>query len=105
MEYLSYIFIFYVGFYFFRLAENHQKNKWLYGFLGIITYYSSSIIFMLFLKIFHEEEIGDFDFVSITMKSFLIGLLSIFFLFQSLSFIWGRKKKNKEKEINKIGKE
>lgn len=104
MEYLAYIFIFYIGFYFYRLAENHKKNKWLFSAVGIATYYVGTIIYTLFLKLYHKEEISDFDFVSITIKSFLIGLLSVFFLFQLLSFIWSRKKKVKAKRIDKIGK-
>lgn len=104
MEALGYIFLFYVGFYFFRLAENHQKNKWLFGILGIIVYLIATIIYPIFLRFFKSDEIENFDLASISLKSFLIGFTIVFIFFQILSFIWGRKKKINKKEIDKIGK-
>ena len=105
MEYLVYILLFYVGFYFYRLAENHNKNKWLFGILGIVTYFIGTIIYPLFLRFFYSNEIDTFDVTIISLKTFLIGLLSTFFLFQLLSVIWSRKKKVNKKDIDKIGKQ
>lgn len=103
MKALSYIFLFYVGFYFYRLAENHEKNKWLFALIGIATYFLSLIIYPLYLRFFIGDEIEDFDITSISLKSFLIGLIIVFLLFQLLSIIWSRKKKVNKKEIDKIG--
>ena len=104
MNILNYIFLFYVGFYFYRLAEIHNKNKWLLGIIGIATYFIGSTVYPLFIRFFYTEEIYDFDLAKITLKSFLIGFSCIFFLFHLLSFIWSKKKKINKKEIDKIGK-
>ena len=103
MSAFVYIFIFYVGFYFYRLAENHHKNKWLFGIVGIATYFIGSIIYPLFIRFFYDEDIYDFDLAKITLKSFLIGISCVFFLFHLLSFIWSRKKIIKKEDIDKIG--
>ncbi|WP_439128471.1 hypothetical protein [Polaribacter sp.] len=103
MKILSYIFLFYVGFYFYRLAENHQKNKWLFAIIGIITYLLSLFIYPLYLRLFYKEEILDINLVLVSLKSFLIALISLFILFQVLSFMWNKKEKVNNQEINTIG--
>lgn len=91
MSALGYILIFYIGFYFNRLAENYNKNKWLYVFLGIIFFLTMMFLYAFTFRLFFIEEINDFTFVSISFKSFFIGLISVFFLFHLLNFIWNRK--------------
>lgn len=103
MKILSYIFLFYVGFYFYRLAENHQKNKWLFAIIGIITYLLFLFIYPLYLRLFYKEEILDINLVLVSLKSFLIALISLFILFQVLSFMWNKKEKVNNQEINTIG--
>lgn len=104
MKALGYILLFYIGFYFYRLAENHNKNKWLFAIIGIGTYFFGIIAYPLYLRFFKSEDIEDFDISSISLKSFLIGLICVFFLFQILSLVWSRKKKVNNKEIDKIGR-
>ena len=65
MKALGYILIFYIGFYFYRLAENHSKNKWLFAILGVAAYFFGIIVYPLYLKFFNSEDIEDFDLSSI----------------------------------------
>ena len=105
MSALGYVFIFYIGFYFYRLAENHANNKWLFGLVGIATYLLALVIYPLIIRLLYSKENYNFDLSAISLRSFLIGCLSVFFLFQILSFIWNRKKTVEEEEdIDKIGK-
>ena len=104
MQILGYIILFYVGFYFYRLAENNNKNKWVFAIIGILTYLFEITVYPLYLRVFNSEDIEAFEISSISLKSFLIGLISVFLLFQTLSLIWSRKKKVNKKEIDKIGK-
>ena len=104
MKVLGYILLFYIGFYFYRLAENHNKSKWLFGIVGISTYLTALSIYPLYLRFFELDYIDELDLAKITWKSFLIGLVSVFILFQVLSLLWSRKKKVNKKEIDKIGK-
>lgn len=104
MKILGYIFIFYIGFYFYRLAENHNKNKWFFGIIGIVAYTVGSSIYVIYTKFFLEQDINEFNILSFSFRSFSIGLLSVFTLFHILSFIWSKKKIIKNEDIDKIGK-
>lgn len=105
MKILSYIFLFYVGFYFYRLAENHKKNKWIFAIIGIGSYFLALVIYPFYLRLFDPEEIQNpANIVLVSVKSLTIALISIFILFQVLSFVWNKKKKINKEEINTIGK-
>tara|TARA_R100000951_G_scaffold80583_1_gene68380 strand:- start:30 stop:332 length:303 start_codon:yes stop_codon:yes gene_type:complete len=41
---LGLIFIYFVGRAFYRLAEEHQKSKWLWAVLGVVFYYTFGFI-------------------------------------------------------------
>lgn len=103
MEYLGYIFDFYVGFYFFRLAENHQKNKWLFGFLGIIFFVIAYFAYILYCKFMNSEEFNMDNLPFIGIKAFFVSLISLIIVFQILNFVWSKKGSVKEDSIDKIG--
>ncbi|WP_299014187.1 hypothetical protein [uncultured Polaribacter sp.] len=103
MQFLPYILLFYIGFYFYRLAENHQKNKWLFGFIGIVIYFLGAIVHPVYLMLFSELTVDEFDLTAIGFKSFTLGLVFVFVSFQILNGIWNRKKKIKKEEIERIG--
>jgi hypothetical protein len=105
MEYLGYIFIFYIGFYFYRLAENHKKNKWLFGFLGIINFIIGYFSYLLFCRFFNSIEFNKENISSIGLKGFIAGVIFSILIFQILSFIWSRKEKKYNNELDKIGKQ
>lgn len=41
---LGIIFLYFIGKYFYTLAEKFDKNKWLYAILGVIVYYVGTFI-------------------------------------------------------------
>ncbi|PQJ81439.1 hypothetical protein BTO16_02085 [Polaribacter glomeratus] len=92
-----------MGFYFFRLAENHEKNKWLFGFLGIIIFAVAYFTYVLFCKFFNSEEFNVDNLPAIGMKAFFIGLFFLVIIFHLLNFVWSKKKKVKVDSIDKIG--
>ena len=103
MKMLGYIFLYYIGFYFYRLAENHKKNKWLFGIVGIATYIFGNTLYILYDNFFLEQNINNFNILFFSFKSFSSGVLSIFILFHLLNFIWSRKKVTREEDIDEIG--
>ena len=94
MSALGYILLFYIGFYFYRLAENHNKNKWLYGLLGVVLFFISLFVSVLLERFFRGDEINEFDIAIISVKSIFIGTLVVFIVFQILDSLWERKKNN-----------
>ncbi len=93
MSALGYILIFYIGFYYYRLAENYNRNKWLFGFLGILFYFLGAILYPLYIKIAVVDKIDEYDLTFMSLKSLVIGLTFVFIIFHLLELTW--KKKNK----------
>lgn len=105
MQIIGYIFLFYIGFYFYRLAENHNKNKWVFAFLGLATYCFGYFVYILYYRFFVFEDIDDFTYPEIGFKSLAVGLLFTFLLFHILSFVWSGKLRKQKNEVDKIGKQ
>lgn len=104
LEILGYIFIFYIGFYFFRLAENFNKNKWIFGFIGILSYVLGYFLYIMFCRFsYSQDEILE-SLHLISIKSFISGTVSAIIIFQVLSRVWS-KKKNPKNEVDKIGED
>lgn len=51
---LGILLIYFIGKYFYRLAEKFNQNKWLYAILGIVTYYVGTFVGGIILAIFDE---------------------------------------------------
>ena len=101
---LGYIFIFYVGFYFYRLGENHNKYKWLCGLLGIVSYFFAQVLYLLYTRFFSGLDIDEFDISNLSFKSFLAGFIFVVLLFNVLNLVWSRQNKSKN-EVDNIGKQ
>ena len=48
---LGIVLIYWLGKYFYQLAEKYNQNKWLYAILGIVVYYVSQLFFGFVLGI------------------------------------------------------
>ncbi|CAM1368000.1 conserved membrane protein of unknown function [Tenacibaculum soleae] len=92
MSVFGYILLFYVGFYFYRLAENYNRNKWLYAFLGLVFFFIGCFGYVMYVRFFEMDEIQGFDIAMISIKSVGMGILFSFVMFHFIDFIW---KKNK----------
>lgn len=103
MSAFFYIFLFYVGFYFYRLAENHKKNKWVFAILGLITFFFGNFLYVLYFRLFNGEDVDELTFPKVGEKSFLLGFIFAFILFQILSTVWNSKKRKRNNEVDKIG--
>lgn len=104
MKALGYIFLFYVGFYFYRLAEIHQKNKWVYGFLGIVLFIIGCLSYVLYCRFLSTEAVLVENLLSIGLKAFLSGVILVVLIFKILGYVWNRKKRVQKEDIDKIGK-
>ncbi|MEO6346700.1 MAG: hypothetical protein ABIO60_02215 [Aquaticitalea sp.] len=41
---LAFVFLYFIGKYFYKLAEKFNKNKWLFAIFGVIVYYVGTFI-------------------------------------------------------------
>ncbi|MEZ4802466.1 MAG: hypothetical protein R2797_06805 [Gelidibacter sp.] len=99
--------IYFIGRYFYRLAEDYKQNKWLFVILGVVTYFVGAIIggIVLFLLDLQFEMGIDWE------SKFLLTLILLPFAVATCYLLHYLLKRNWEKssvvvkdEIRDIGK-
>lgn len=105
---LGILLLFFIGKYFYKLAEEYDKNKWLFGLLGIVSYYTGTILsgFILgfAIEIISPGYINNFNDVTIGLLTIPFGLLTCYILYHYLEKKWKREVPDKDDFINQIGK-
>ncbi len=69
---LGLLLIYWIGKYFYQLAEKNDQNKWLFTILGIGIYYITQIAFGVILAFLNEFGVTEID-----LDSFALNLLGI----------------------------
>lgn len=106
---LGLILLYWIGKYFYKLAEEFNKQKWGFAILGIVIYYVGTYIFG-FLVGFIAELISPGFFVGFSdiILGLIIlpfGLLSCYLLYVFLEKKWKSESPKSDELINQIGKE
>lgn len=104
---LGLVLIYWIGKYFYVLAEKYNQNKWLYAILGVVIYYLGQIIFGVILAIFNEFlDLGiDFDNVVINLLGIPIGGLACYGFYKILENNWKKIQLQPIENIDDIGKD
>lgn len=102
------IIIFYViGRQFYKLAEDFDKHKWGYAFLGIIGYYVGTFIgglLVVGVELIMGESYVDWDNTLVTMAIALpFGIASCYFLHKILEKKWLKQRELEAVSIDDIG--
>ncbi|MEH6536634.1 MAG: hypothetical protein V7719_09590 [Psychroserpens sp.] len=102
---LGLVLLYWIGKYFYKLAEEYNKSQWGFAILGIVVYYGGILLFSVIVAIIMEIIFTGFlDTVNETLYGILmipLGILSCYLLYKYLEKTW---KKNKPiSEINEIG--
>lgn len=71
---LGLLLLYWIGKYFYKLAEDYDKSQWTYAILGILVYYAGTFVFGLAIGTI--IEIASPGYVE-TINEFLFGLLMI----------------------------
>lgn len=103
---IALLLLYWIGKYYYLLAERHNKNKWVYSILGIVTYYTgiiiSGIILMAIIEISspgYMEEINDYLFSLIALP---FGILSTYILYKIIESTWKKNTSSKDALIDQI---
>lgn len=106
---LGLVLLYWIGKYFYKLAEAHNKSKWGYAVLGIASYYIGIVVFSF--SVGFISEIVAPGFIE-TMNELLLsiilipfGILSCYALYTYLERQWKKEAPAPEVLINKIGEE
>lgn len=89
---LGFVFLYWIGKYFYQLAQKFNKNKWLYAILGLAIFYGSQIIGAVLIAIISEIfDLGiDFEGVIINLVGILIGGIACYLFYLLLEKVWKR---------------
>lgn len=105
---LGLILLYWIGKYFYKLAEEYNKSKWGFAILGIVVYYGGILIFSLIVGIMTEIiSPGFLDTFNETLLGLLMlpfGILSCYLLYKYLEKTWKKSKPDPDKLIEEIGK-
>lgn len=93
---LGLIFIYFVGKAFYKLAEEHDKNKWVFAITGVLSYYVGSFVggiisYLLFDMIYSNNLFEEPNEIALTVVGILIGLLTCWGYYYLLKRNWGNK--------------
>lgn len=105
---LGLILLYWIGKYFYKLAEEFEKSKWGYAILGIVIYYGGIFFFGLVVGIIAElASPGFFDDFNDTVLGILMlpfGILSCYLAYQYFEKTWKLQNPNPIKMIDEIGR-
>jgi hypothetical protein len=88
------LFIYFVGKAFYKLAEEHQKKKWLYGILGVLSFYGGmfggGFILGAVLGLLYPNILDEFSETTLGLMTIPIGLIACRVFFVLLKRQWGK---------------
>ena len=90
---------------FYQLANEHNRNKWLFAVLRPVFYFTSAFIFALVLAVLSIYFIWEIDFNNTILMSFIllpVGAYSTFLLYRFLKNKWEKEEITLD-EIEDIG--
>ncbi len=102
---LGLLLLYWIGKYFYKLAEAYDKSAWTYAILGIVAYYGGTLVFGIIFGIIAEiispGFIDSFNENLLGLLMLPFGLLSCYLLYKYLEKTW--KKNRPVNEIDQIG--
>lgn len=105
---LGILVIFFIGKYFYQLAEKYNQNKILFGILGAAMYYVGTAIVGITLGISSVFFGFDIDWDNTLLMGFIglpFGLLSCWLFYYLLEKNWKKKEVKPLENIDDIGRE
>ena len=105
---LGILFIYFIGKFFYKLAEDFKQNKWLYAVLGVVIYYAAGAVVGVILGLADGLLSLGIDWENTTMLSLIaipVGLGADLLVYQLLRRKWQREFAAPIDEISSIGEE
>jgi hypothetical protein len=104
---LGILLIYWLGKYFYKLAEVYDKSKWGFAVLGVVTYYAITFVFAITFVIVAEiVSPGYIDTVNervLDLISLPFGLLASYLLYKYLKKTWKKNQLIGKSKIDDIG--
>lgn len=94
---LGLILIFAIGSFFYKLANEFDKNKWLWAIVGIVCYYAGTILMGVVIGVIIGLNNGDVDVDDAFMYSLMaipVGILFCVILYFILRKSWSKEQRS-----------
>ena len=105
---LGLILLYWIGKYFYKLADGYEKSKWGFAILGIVVYYGGSLFFGIILVFIAEvTSPGYIDTVNDTLLGLVslpFGFVASYLLYKYLEKTWKNNDPRLNNSIDNIGK-
>ena len=104
---LGFVLLYFIGKYFYKLAEEFNKNKWLYAILGIVVYYAGIFLGGILLALMDLLVGFNFNWESNLMLGLIVlpfGLGAAYLFYYILKKQWKKSFVVVKDEIQEIGK-
>ena len=106
---LGLVLLYWIGKYFYKLAEKFSKSEWGFAILGVVTYYAGTflfgVIFALIVDIVSPGYIDTFNDKLFGLLMLPFGLLSCYVLYMYLEKTWKKNHPNQNNIIEEIGRD
>lgn len=100
---LGLLLLFFIGKYYVELANQFNKNKWLYAILGIATYYAGTIAFGfslgLYAVIAENPEVLEMNNIVLGLMAIPFGILTTWILYTILKNNWKKRTGTEDVEL------
>jgi ABC-type multidrug transport system permease subunit len=102
---LGLLLIYWIGKFFYQLAEKNNQNKWLFAILGIAVFYITQFIFALILVFLNEFGITnvDLDSYALNLIGIPLGFLGCYIFYILLEKSWKKDVVDVSEAIQDIG--
>ena len=102
---LGLLLIYWIGKFFYQLAEKNNQNKWLFAILGIAVFYITQFIFALILVFLNEFGITnvDLDSYALNLIGIPLGFLGCYIFYILLEKSWKKDVVGVTEAIQDIG--
>jgi len=106
---LGIILIYFLGKYFYELAQDYYKHRWLFAILGVLSYYFGAIVIggLLLgfgLEFFGESSIDSYSDIEISLMVIPFGIACAYLFYFLLKRQWKKEVLVAKDSIDDIGK-
>lgn len=89
---LGLVLLYFIGKWFFTLAETHKRNKWLFAVLGVVMYYAGTFIAGIAIGLYTvstgDESILEMNSIVLSLIAIPFGLLAAWGFREILKRSW-----------------
>lgn len=100
---LGLVLLYWIGKYFYRLAEDYDRNKWGFAIIGVVVYYLVSVIFIAIILLIFPNFTESSNDLIMSLVALPFSLSACYLFYYLLEKSWENSKKIEKDEIDNIG--